>query len=41
MSALKNAGRIVIKALFAFIRHSEATRRARRWSLDGESLLEI
>jgi len=39
MSALTSAGRIAIKALFAFIRKSEATRGARCWSLDWESLV--
>lgn len=34
MIALTSAGRLVIKAAFAFIRRSEATRRARRLELD-------
>lgn len=34
MFAPKSVGRMAIKAYFAFIRHSETSRGARRWRLD-------
>lgn len=39
MLAPKSAGRIAIKAFFAFIRQAEATRGAGRWSLDEDTLV--